>query len=161
KLALTCGEEGGGFTNGASWLAQNHKDVVDAGVALTEGGGGDLDASGKKLAVTVMAGEKATTNFVLELTGPGGHSSKPRNDNILISLGQALANLKNLNFPTELNDASRAYLTALAPRVDAQAGGAMRTILTSPQDAASIATLRKNVSWNAMLRTTCIPTLIE
>src|SRR4029078_3472991 len=65
KLALTCGEEGGGFTNGASWLAQNHKNLVDARIALTEGGGGDLDASGKRLAVTVMAGEKTTTNFTL------------------------------------------------------------------------------------------------
>jgi acetylornithine deacetylase/succinyl-diaminopimelate desuccinylase-like protein len=161
KLALTCGEEGGGFTNGANWLAQNHKDAVDAGIALTEGGGGDLDRSGKKLAVTVMAGEKNTTNFVLELTGPGGHSSKPRSDNIIIALGQALANLKNLSFPTELNDASRAYLTTLAPRVDAESGAAMRKILATPQDAGAIATLRRNVSWNAMLRTTCIPTLIE
>jgi acetylornithine deacetylase/succinyl-diaminopimelate desuccinylase-like protein len=161
KLALTCGEEGGGFTNGASWLARNHKDLIDATIALTEGGGGDLDASGRKLAVTVMGGEKATTGFTLELTGPGGHSSKPRNDNIIIALGQALANLKNLNFPTELNDVSRAYLTALAPRVDEESGAAMRTILASPQDTAAIATLRRNVSWNAMLRTTCIPTLIE
>ncbi len=161
KLALTCGEEGGGFTNGASWLAQNHKSLIDAKIALTEGGGGDLDASGKRLAVTVMAGEKSTTNFTLELTGPGGHSSKPRNDNIIIALGQALAHLQNLTFPTELNDATRAYLTALAPRVDATSGAAMRTIFNAPQDAAAIATLRSHVSWNAMLRTTCIPTLIE
>jgi acetylornithine deacetylase/succinyl-diaminopimelate desuccinylase-like protein len=161
KLALTCGEEGGGFTNGASWLAQNHKDLIDAKIALTEGGGGDLDASGQRLAVTVMAAEKTTTNFTLELTGPGGHSSKPRNDNIIVALGQALANLKSLSFPTQLNDANRAYLTALAPRVDAASGAAMRTILTTPQDAAAIATLRGNVNWNAMLRTTCIPTLIE
>lgn len=160
KMALTCGEEGG-FVNGAGWLAQNQRDLIDAGIALTEGGGGDLDAKGKKLAVTVMAAEKTSTNFVLEVTGPGGHSSKPRPENPIVTLGQALANLKSLRFPTELNAASRAYLTAIAPRVDAEAGAAMRKVLSDPQDAAAIAVLSRSVSWNAELRTTCIPTLLE
>ncbi|MEY4783794.1 MAG: hypothetical protein RIR41_1729, partial [Pseudomonadota bacterium] len=72
KMALTCGEEGG-FPNGAGWLAEHQRELIDAGVALTEGGGGDLDANGKKLAVTVMAAEKTASNYVLEVTGPGGH----------------------------------------------------------------------------------------
>ncbi|HQN52044.1 MAG TPA: M20/M25/M40 family metallo-hydrolase, partial [Phenylobacterium sp.] len=75
KMALTCGEEGGGFLNGASWLAEHERDLVDAGLGLTEGGGGDLDADGKRLAVTVMAAEKIFSAFSLEITGPGGHSS--------------------------------------------------------------------------------------
>lgn len=161
KMALTCGEEGGGVVNGAGWLAQNQRELIDAGIALTEGGGGDLDAQGKKLAVTVMAAEKSGGNFVLETTGPGGHSSKPRQDNIIISMGQAVAGLKSLDFPTELNAFSRAYFTALAPRVDAEAGAAMRTVLANPQDPAANAILNRSVSWRAMLRTTCIPTLIE
>ncbi len=160
KMALTCGEEGG-FVNGAGWLAQNQKDLIDAGIALTEGGGGDLDASGKKLAVTIMAAEKSSGNFILETTGPGGHSSKPRNENIIISMGKAVANLDKLSFPTELNEFNRPYFTALAPRVDATTGAAMRKILTDPQDPEANAILSKSVSWNAMLRTTCIPTLIE
>ena len=77
KMALTCGEEGG-FLNGANWLAQNQRELIDAGVALTEGGGGDLDARGQKLAVTVMAAEKTFVNAELEVTGAGGHSSRPR-----------------------------------------------------------------------------------
>lgn len=161
KMALTCGEETGGFVNGAGWLAQNQRELIDAGIALTEGGGGDLDARGGKLAVTVMAAEKTSANFTLEITGPGGHSSKPRSDNIIIALGRAVGNLDSLKFPTELNDFSRAYFTALASRVDAETGAAMRKLLTDPQDPAANAILSKSVSWNAMLRTTCIPTLIE
>src|SRR5919108_579564 len=38
-LALTADEEGGGF-NGASWLAANHRDLVDAEFGINEGGGG-------------------------------------------------------------------------------------------------------------------------
>ena len=161
KMALTCGEEGGGYVNGAGWLAQNQRELIDAGIALTEGGGGDLDARGNKLAVTVMAAEKSSGNVLLEVTGPGGHSSKPRPDNIIITLGQALGNLTNLKFPTQLNDFNRAYFTALAPRVGAEEGAAIRRILTDPQDPAANAVVNTHVSWNAMLRTTCIPTLLE
>jgi len=161
KMALTCGEEGGGFVNGASWLAANQRELIDAGIGLTEGGGGDLDASGKKLAVTVMAAEKIFAVFTLETTGPGGHSSKPRPENPILTLAQALANLKDLAFPTVLNANSRAYFTALAPRVDAETGAAMKTLLADPNDPAANAVLNKGVSWHAMLRTTCIPTMLE
>ncbi len=160
KMALTCGEEGG-FKNGAAWLAENHRELIDAGVALTEGGGGELDPAGNKLAVTVMATEKSSANYVLEVTGPGGHSSKPRPENAIVTLGQALANLKTLAFPTELNDSNRPYFTAMASRVDAESGAAMRKILSDPQDAAANAIVNRWVNWNAMLRTTCIPTLLE
>ena len=36
KLALTCGEEGGGQANGASWLVQNRRDLIDAAFAHHE-----------------------------------------------------------------------------------------------------------------------------
>jgi len=161
KMALTCGEEGGGFANGAAWLAQNQRDLIGAGIALTEGGGGDLDSKGKKLAVTVMGAEKTSANFTLEITGPGGHSSKPRPDNIIIALGKALASFDTLKFPTELNTFNQAYFTALAPRVDPETGAAMNKVLHNPQDPTANAILSQSVSWNAMLRTTCIPTLLE
>lgn len=161
RMALTCGEEGGGFVNGADWLAQSHRDLVDAGLGLTEGGGGDLDADGKRLAVTVMAAEKVFSVFTLEITGPGGHSSKPRNDNIIEALGQALANLRTLSFPTELNDNSRRYFETLATRVDPQTAAAIKTLLADPQDPSANAVFDRSVSYHAMLRTTCIPTLVE
>jgi acetylornithine deacetylase/succinyl-diaminopimelate desuccinylase-like protein len=161
KMALTCGEETGGFVNGAAWLAQNQRELIDAGVSLTEGGGGDLDDQGRKLAVTVMAAEKLTANFTLEVTGPGGHSSKPRPENPIVILGHALTRLDALPFPTQFNDFSRAYFAALAPRVDAETGAAMQRMLAEPQDQAANAIVNRSVSRRAMLRTTCIPTLIE
>ena len=160
KMALTCGEEGG-FPNGAGWLAEHQRELIDAGVALTEGGGGDLDANGKKLAVTVMAAEKTASNYVLEVTGPGGHSSKPRPENAIITLSEALASLKGLSFPTELNTFTRAYFTTLQSRVDPETANAMRKLLIAPRDGEANAIVNRSVSWNAMLRTTCIPTLLE
>lgn len=161
KMALTCGEEGGGFLNGANWLAQNQRELIDAGVALTEGGGGDLDARGKKLAVTVMAAEKIFVNVELEVTGAGGHSSRPRPDNPIYILAQALVNLRRLEFPTQLNAWNRAYFEALAPRVDPDVRQAIETVLANPQDPGANAILNRSVTYHAVLRTTCIPTLID
>ena len=161
KMALTCGEESGGFPNGAAWLAQNRRELIDAGIALTEGGGGELDAAGTKVAVTVMAAEKTSVNFILEVTGPGGHSSKPRPENPIAILGQALGRLGGITFPTEFNPFNRTYLSAVAPRVDTETGAAIRTLLANPQDAAANAVVDRSVSRRAMLRTTCIPTVLE
>ena len=44
KLALTCGEETSGALNGAQWLTQNRRDLIDAAFAINEGARGELDA---------------------------------------------------------------------------------------------------------------------
>src|SRR5580692_4333350 len=58
KLALTCGEETAGAFNGAQWLAQNNRGLIDAAFALNEGGWGELDSSGHRVSLNVEAGEK-------------------------------------------------------------------------------------------------------
>lgn len=161
KMALTCGEEGGGFVNGAGWLAQNRRELIDAEMAITEGGGGDLDESGRKLAVTVMGAEKQSANFVLEVTNRGGHSSRPRPDNAIYTLARALDRASTVEFPVEFNPHNRAYFTGLAPVVNSEDGAAMRALLANSQDAAASSTLRRSPAYNAMLGTTCIPVLLE
>src|ERR1700742_3725437 len=47
KMALTCGEETTYAFNGAQWLTQNKRDLIDAEFALNEGGGGTTDGHGK------------------------------------------------------------------------------------------------------------------
>ena len=61
KMALTCGEETSGAFNGAQWLSENRRQLIDAAFALNEGGGGITDgksvASGGKLTVpTIQVG---------------------------------------------------------------------------------------------------------
>jgi len=161
KLALTCGEEGGGFVNGAGWLAQNQRDLIDAKFAITEGGGGELDADGKKVAVTVMSAEKSGASFVLEATGPGGHSSRPTDANAILSLSDALQKLKTLTFEPSFNDANRAYFSGMAKIVGGETGAAMTALLANPKDAAAIAVLRRAPAYRAMLGTTCTPVLLQ
>ena len=91
KLALTCGEETAGAFNGAQWLGKNHRDWIDAEFALNEGAWGELDAQGKRVVMNVQAGEKTSQNFRLEVTNPGGHSSRPRKDNAIYQAGRRAA----------------------------------------------------------------------
>jgi acetylornithine deacetylase/succinyl-diaminopimelate desuccinylase-like protein len=98
KVALTCGEETAGAFNGAQWLTQNKRELIDAAFALNEGGWGELDSDGHRVSLDVEAGEKFPQNYRLEVTNPGGHSSRPVKDNAIYHLGGAYPD-QRLRFP--------------------------------------------------------------
>jgi acetylornithine deacetylase/succinyl-diaminopimelate desuccinylase-like protein len=166
KVALTCGEETAGAFNGAEWLAQNRRELIDAAFALNEGAWGELDASGRRVAHDVEAGEKFPQNFRLEVTNPGGHSSRPVKDNAIYHLAAALMRIGAYDFPVQFNEANRAYFTGMA-KIQAAKGAAdlanaMNAFLRDPRDAQAVALVSsKDPSWNATLRTTCVATMLE
>ncbi|QMW22727.1 M20/M25/M40 family metallo-hydrolase [Sandaracinobacteroides saxicola] len=161
KLALTCGEETNNAFNGAEWLSTNRRQLIDAQYALNEGGGGRLKADGTPLLLALQVGEKASTNYTLEVTNPGGHSSMPRADNAIYTLARAVEKVEAFHFPTSLNDTTRAQMARLAPVIGGPAGDAMRTILATPDDPAANALLRRDPLINSTLRTTCVATLLN
>ena len=166
KIALTCGEETAGAFNGAEWLAKNHRDWIDAEFAINEGAWGEMDAQGNRLVMNVQAGEKAAQDFRLEVTNPGGHSSRPRKDNAIYLLASALSRVEAYEFPAQFTDASRAYFSGMAKiqaaKGNAEVAAAMRALVKDPNDAKAIALVSaKDVSWNATMRTTCVATMLE
>lgn len=162
KVALTCGEEGGGQVNGAAWLAENRRDLIDAAFALNEGAGGALDvAGGKPVVHTIQAGEKTSVSFRLEATNPGGHSSRPVPDNAIYQLARAIDRIAAAPFPVQMNDTTRAYFTKMAPVVGGEMGAAMTAIVANPADARADAALSRDANYNAILRTTCVATQIS
>jgi acetylornithine deacetylase/succinyl-diaminopimelate desuccinylase-like protein len=161
KLALTCGEETNSALNGAGWLTTHERDAIDAEFALTEGVDGDLDAKGRRVALEILAAEKTSQNFVLEATNPGGHSSRPVPDNAIYHLVRAVDRVSGYEFPVQLDDANRAYFTGMSKIVGGEAGGAMAAVVANPNDAASVAVLDKDRNWHAMLRTTCVATMLS
>jgi acetylornithine deacetylase/succinyl-diaminopimelate desuccinylase-like protein len=166
KLALTCGEETAGAFNGAQWLSKNHRDWIDAEFAINEGAWGEADAQGHKLVMNVQAGEKAAQNYRLEVTNPGGHSSRPRKDNAIYQLAAALSRVEAYEFPVQFTDASRAYFSGMAKiqanKGNADVAAAMNAFVKNPGDANAIALVSaKDPSWNATLRTTCVATMLE
>jgi acetylornithine deacetylase/succinyl-diaminopimelate desuccinylase-like protein len=104
-LALTADEEGGD-SNGARWLATQHKDLIDAEYALNEGGGGEL-VNGKAIANDIQAAEKVSVNFTFTAVNTGGHSSMPRPDNAIYELSAALLKVAAYLFPVVLNDVTK------------------------------------------------------
>jgi acetylornithine deacetylase/succinyl-diaminopimelate desuccinylase-like protein len=159
KIALTCGEEGGGQVNGAAWLAENRRDLIDAAFALNEGAGGALDAAGGKPVVhNIQAGEKTSVGYTLEVTNPGGHSSRPVPDNAIYHLVRAVDRISQYEFPVQLNDTTRAYFTKMAKVQGGEMGAAMTAIVANPQDKAAYATLSKDPNLHAILGTTCVAT---
>ena len=143
KLALTCGEETAGAFNGAQWLTEHQRELIDAAFAVNEGAFGELDAEGHKVALEIEAGEKTAQNFRLEVTNPGGHSSRPLKDNAIYRLAAALLRVEGYVFPAQFTDGNRAYFTGMAEiqaaKGDTQAADAMRALVKDPNDAAAIA----------------------
>ena len=166
KLALTCGEETAGAFNGAQWLSENQRELIDAAFALNEGARGELDAAGHRVALEVQAGEKTAQNFRLEVTNPGGHSSLPVKDNAIYHLAAALLKIGDHTFPPQFTDANRAYFTGMA-KIQAAGGeaavaNAMRALVRDPADAQAIELVSaKDPSWNSTLRTTCVATMLD
>jgi acetylornithine deacetylase/succinyl-diaminopimelate desuccinylase-like protein len=160
KLALTCGEESPNVFNGVSYLIEKHRDLIDAGFALNEGGGGRYDQkSGVYRYVAVLASEKVYQDFTLSTHNQGGHSSRPTPDNAIYQLAHALDKVEAHQFKVEFNDTSRAYFEKFGVIEGGQKGADM--IAAAKNDAAAIERLKKDPSSNAILRTNCVATQIS
>jgi len=159
KLALTCGEETTYAFNGAQYLADNKRALIDAEFALNEGGGGVLDAAGKRAELSMQVGEKATQNYTLTVTNPGGHSSRPVKPNAIVQLAQAIVKLDTREFPVDLNATTRAYFTQMGAFTPGPRGAAMKAIVANPGDKAADALLSTDSALHSTLRTTCVATL--
>lgn len=161
KLALTCGEETTFAFNGAQWLAKNRPELVSAAFALNEGGGGRTDGHGKVVVQSMQVGEKAVQNYHLETVNAGGHSSIPIRDNAIYQLADALAKLRDYEFPMKLSDTTRAFFAKAGAARGDDLGRAMVALAKNPDDRAAEATVSKDRSYHSMLRTTCVATLLD
>ena len=158
-VALTADEEGGPV-NGVRWLLENRRELIDAAFALNEGGGGVVK-DGRKVANTVQAAEKKYLDFTLEVTNPGGHSSRPREDNAINELALALTRIAAYRFPVRLNEVTRAYLQRSAEQAEPALAEAMRRLLEDETDTAAIRVLSGDADLTVMLRTTCVATMLS
>ena len=159
-LALTADEEGGKF-NGAEWLVEQHRDLVDAAYVINPDSGRVQLDHGRAEVATVEATEKIYSDYVVTATNRGGHSSLPRPDNAIYELMDALNKLAGYSFPFELNEVTRTYFKNLAARESGQEAADMRAILETPPDMAAAARLSQTPSYNANFRTTCVATRLN
>ncbi len=161
KLALTCGEETSGAFNGAEWLANNRRDLIDAEFGLNEGGGGRTDGKGKLLVQTIQVGEKAYQDFTLTTINPGGHSSQPVRNNAIYAMADAMTKIRDYEFPMEFNETTRAFFSQAGAMRKDKAGEAMIALATNPADRVAEAVVNQDKMLHSLLRTTCVATLID
>ncbi len=160
-MALTCGEETSNRVNGVDYLIQNKRSLIEAAFAINEGAGGLLSDDGKPLALQVQAGEKIHQVYTLEVTNPGGHSSRPTPDNAIYQLMAAAQKVSQLSFPVQVTPVVREYFRITGPMLGGELGAAMTAVGKNPNDQAALATIMKDPSYNAQVHTTCVATQLE
>jgi acetylornithine deacetylase/succinyl-diaminopimelate desuccinylase-like protein len=161
KMALTCGEEAGSAFEGAEYLVKHERQLIDAAFALNEFAYGVLDAQGHRVVMEIEAGEKTDQDYRLEVVNPGGHSSRPVKNNAIYHLAAGLTRLSDYEFPVQLNDTTRTYFSRMSAIVGGETGAAMKALAADAADVKAAATLSQDPRLNAMLRTTCVATLLE
>ncbi len=163
-MALTCDEELGASSqfNGVDYLLKSHRELIDAELALNEGGGGQLDKNGKPQRHGIQAGEKVFQTFQLEVTNPGGHSSLPPRDNAIYHLADGLSRLGKYDFPVHLTATTRNYYERMAKLESGQSAADMRAVLLDPPAPDALARLYAQSPFhNASVRTTCVATMVD
>ncbi len=159
-VALTADEEGGEH-NGVQWLLAEHPDLMMAEYALNEGGGGNLNDAGVPVSNTVQASEKVYQSYTLEVTNPGGHSSLPERDNAIYRLADALAKVRDYEFPIVLNQITTLYFQRRAELESGELAAALSGVTLTPPDPSAVSYFYDKPFYNSRLRTTCVATMFE
>jgi acetylornithine deacetylase/succinyl-diaminopimelate desuccinylase-like protein len=143
------------------WLLAEHRDLVDAELALNTDAGSIVVKDGRPTLFTVQASEKIYADYALEVTDKGGHSSLPRPDNPIYTLATALLRIGDYKFPVNVTDVARTFFERSARVETGQLAADMRAIAGTRPDSAAVARLSALPFYNARLRTTCVATRLE
>jgi acetylornithine deacetylase/succinyl-diaminopimelate desuccinylase-like protein len=160
-IFLAEGDEEGGGAAGMGFAVEKHWDKIAAGFALNEGGQ-VVQKDGKIQYVGVQASEKVMMNVDVIATGTSGHASVPRKDNPVAHLATAISKISTYEGPVQFNSVTRAYFDGLAPVEDEETGKWMRALQSSDRADHAIRWISDaDPLWNAMLRDTVTPTMLQ
>ena len=161
-LALTADEEKIPTDhNGVEWLIKTHRGLIDAEYALNEGGYGTLDKNGKHISNGIQIGEKVFQTYRLEVTNPGGHSSRPSKDNAIYHLAEGLTRLAKFDFPFKPSEVTRRYFERMSQLESGQLAADMKAVTQDPPDPDAVARMTAIPRYVGMLRTTCVATMLD
>jgi acetylornithine deacetylase/succinyl-diaminopimelate desuccinylase-like protein len=113
-IFLAEADEEGGLRYNTSWLAQNHWPKIDCEFALNEGGWIIKGKDGRVQYVSISTADKSSVAILVTAQGTSTHSSMPRPDNAIFTLGRALAKLADYETEVKLIPSTRRFFLALA-----------------------------------------------
>ncbi|HKN41773.1 MAG TPA: M20/M25/M40 family metallo-hydrolase, partial [Sphingomicrobium sp.] len=148
---------------GATLGSTEWRNLTDAEFGLNaDGGCGSYDRQFRPLGCGISTAEKTFQTYFLTTHNPGGHSSRPRPDNAIYDLADALKALQAHRFTPMLNDTSRGYFEERARQEgDSALGQAMRRWLANPNDGTAADEIEANPLEVGLTRTRCVATMLE
>jgi acetylornithine deacetylase/succinyl-diaminopimelate desuccinylase-like protein len=123
-----------------------------------DGGGGGFTKDDKPIGFGMQTAEKTFAGYTWTVRNRGGHSSKPRKDNAIYQLSQAVGRLEAYRFEPMLSETTRGYFDALQKRDPGPLGNAMRAWLKNPADSAAADAIEADDKTVGLTRTRCVPT---
>ncbi len=159
-IAFSGDEETGMVSTQA--LVNEYIELTDSEFVLNaDAGGGALAPDGSVISYNMQAAEKTYISFEMTVTNPGGHSSRPREDNAIYDLADALTKIQAYKFPARSSELTRAFFKASAPMASGDLGKAMATFAEDPADEWAIAELRSHPEYVGTTGTTCVATMLK
>jgi acetylornithine deacetylase/succinyl-diaminopimelate desuccinylase-like protein len=148
---------------GATLGASEWRNLTDAEFGLNADGGCVLyDRNFKPLGCGISTAEKTFQTYFFTAHNPGGHSSRPRPDNAIYELADALKALQAHRFTPMLNDTTRGYFEERAKEEGkSELGQQIRAWLANPNDAAAADAIEANPLEVGLTRTRCVATMLQ
>jgi acetylornithine deacetylase/succinyl-diaminopimelate desuccinylase-like protein len=148
---------------GATLGSTKWRNLTDAEFGLNaDGGCASYDRNFKPLGCGISTAEKTFQTYFFTTHNPGGHSSRPRPDNAIYELADALKALQAHRFTPMLNDASRGYFEERARQEgNSPLGQQIRAWLANPNDGAAADAIEANPLEVGLTRTRCVATMLE
>jgi acetylornithine deacetylase/succinyl-diaminopimelate desuccinylase-like protein len=159
-IAFSGDEETGMLTT--RMLAHERQDLAGAEFALnSDAGGGDLTVDGKALIYRVQAAEKTYVTWDITVRNPGGHSSRPRPDNAIYDLADAITRIQHYKFPVRWSEMTLAYFEVTGEQMGGELGSAMIAFANNPRNETASDRLALESSYIGTTRTTCAVTMLQ
>jgi acetylornithine deacetylase/succinyl-diaminopimelate desuccinylase-like protein len=147
---------------GAELGATKWRELLDVEYGLNaDGGGGGFASDGRALGFSIQTAEKTYANYTFSASNRGGHSSKPRPDNAIYALANALHRLAAHRFTPVMNATTRAYFTGRQTVEKGALGNAMRAWLKNPKNARAADVIEADEGEIGVTRTRCVATRLS
>ena len=148
---------------GATLGSTKWRNLTDAEFGLNaDGGCAAYDRNFKPLGCGISVAEKTFQTYFFTTRNPGGHSSRPRPDNAIYDLADALEKLRSHRFQPMQNAANRGYFEERARQEGySPLGQAMRRWLANPNDGAAADEIEANPLEVGLTRTRCVATMLK
>ena len=148
--------------NSTRILAYERPDLAKAEYALnSDAGGGDIDENGKAIVYLIQAAEKTYVTWEITATNPGGHSSRPRPDNAIYDLADAINKIQAYRFPVRWSDMTLEFFAETGKQLGGELGAAMIRFAENPEDTKASDRLAVESSYVGTTRTTCVVTMLR